>query len=554
MKAVLLLNGNARLKTKVMLFVKFRCVAAYTPEFETKAKEIRDTYNALIGEAADLKNQTKEEAGPKLIATSTFSGKLIEITNLVKYNHPNAWNSSQLNIRLVHNDNYKSPHKLIAIAQVIDDQGNSTDEWKELGTVSETSRKEHNLCSNTSIKEAQVKGELGITSEQIEAKFKQAQDYVTKVRLETALEDKNKLAAALWNVTHVSNQKGYSEYSKASVAFNIFPNQVIEQLSEFQFDELTVSGVHQPTNEWGTELNNKQVKFKVELETRKEHANYGKRVITVEGKQLGPISEKDFQLPIDTEGTGMLVPSPSTSATATTPGGKKLKITQLKNYDFCGQLFQGERVASTVGLRDKKAVATVKDKIIGTFDKEACNLLQQAGKLHIGAELLMSLTSNPPTTAILKIEPDSLKYSKTWRQNKVKQEMSQTSDAVEGITKASSHQKSPSSTTRTSDEKISQNGQAPYERDQWERAMVDAAIDSLKKVPEDSKQKRVAPLGENYIAVHNMRDKTLKILDITGDRGLIYKAEQGKAPSVCQFSLAEKQQFLNLMDRGSPHL
>jgi hypothetical protein len=518
----------------------------YTPELETKAKEIRDTYNALVGEAAALKNQAKEEPGPKVIATSSFSGKSIEITNLVKYNHPNAWDSSQLNIRLIQNDNPKLSHKLIAMAQVLDDSGNSTSEWKELGTVSEASRKEHNLRPNISIKEAKVKVELGITSEQIEAKFKQAQDYVAQVRTETAPEDEKKLAAALWHVTHASDQKGYSEYSKASVAFTIFPNPVIEQLSEFQFDELTVSGVHQPTNQWGTELNNKEVQFQVELETRENHPNYGKRVITVEGKQLGPLSEKDFQLPIGTEGTGAIAPSPSTSATATTPGGKNLKITQIKNYDFSSQIFQGERVVLAVSFRDNKAVATIGDRVIGTFDKDARHLLQQADKLHTGAELSVSLTSNPPTTATLKVEPDSLKYPETWRQNKIAREMPLPLQGyrVEDLTKAPSSQKSPSLTTSTPNEKVSQNGQSPYQRAEWERAMVDGTIDSLKKVPEDSNGKRIAPLGENYIAVHNARERTLKILDITGDRGLIYKAEQGKAPSVCQFSPAEKQQFL----------
>lgn len=520
----------------------------YLPEFETKVKEIRDTYNTLVGKATALKNQAKEEPGSKLIAASPVSGKSIEITNLVKYNHPNAWNSSQLNIRLVQNDNPKLPHKLVAMAQVLDDKGNSTDEWKKLGTVSEISIKEHNLKPNISIKQAQMKAELGITSEQLDAKFKQVQDYVAQVRTETASEEEKKLAAALWHVTHASDQKGYSEYSKASVAFSIFPNQIIEQLSEFQFDELTISGVHQPTNEWGTELNSKEVKFKVELETRENHPNNGKRVITVEGKQLGPLSEKDFQLPISTEGRGMIAHSPSTSATATTPGGKNLKITQLKNYDCFEQSFQGETVKIAVGFRDKKAVAMIGDKVIGTFDKDARNLLQQAGKLRTGAEISVSLTSNPSTTATLKIESDSLKYPEAWRQNKAGREMplSVQGDKVEDLTKVPSNQKSPSITTSSCDEKGSQNIQAPYERSQWERAMVDEAINSLKKVPEDSKGKRVATLGENYIAVHNVRDKTLRILDSTSDRGLIYKAEQGKAPSVCLFSETEKAAFKQL--------
>jgi hypothetical protein len=55
--------------------------------------------------------------------------------------------------------------------------------------------------------------------------------------------------------------------------------------------------MHQPTNEWGQELNNKTVEFTVALETRVDHPNYNKRVLLVEGKQVAPITETSYQLP-----------------------------------------------------------------------------------------------------------------------------------------------------------------------------------------------------------------------------------------------------------------
>jgi hypothetical protein len=82
------------------------------------------------------------------------------------------------------------------------------------------------------------------------------------------------------------------------------PELVAERAKEFQFDEITLAGMHQPTNEWGQNLNGKTIDFQVVLETRENHPNFNKRVILVEGKQVAPISEKDYQLPIGTEGKG----------------------------------------------------------------------------------------------------------------------------------------------------------------------------------------------------------------------------------------------------------
>ncbi|MCA1993965.1 MAG: hypothetical protein LDL41_18250, partial [Coleofasciculus sp. S288] len=770
----------------------------YTQEQENLAKEIRNTYNELIGKAVRQEEQAKKEPGPRMVVTSAKSGKQIEIAKITEYNHPNTWDSKTLNIKLVENSSktQKSPHKLLALAQVREADG-SLGTWKELGVVSTESVKEHNLKAGISLSQASVEVRLGITQEEIDAKFDKARDYVDMVRAETPASEQQSLASALWHVTHASDQKGYSEYSKASVAFSIFPNQVIEQLSEFQFDELTVSGVHQPTNEWGHALNNQEISFKVELETREEHANYGKRVITIEDKQLGPLSEKDFQLPIDTEGKGTLIPSPSTSVTAATDIGD-LKVTQLKNYDCFGQSFQGETVKIAVGFRDKKAVAMLGDKVIGTFDKDARNALKAAGKLRPGAELEATLTSNPSTTATLKIEPDSLKYPETWRQNKeasnlgnqaraknqqaaicadarrlanasqvqqrfaiasreavmnrlasvvegIRQEVTQnghnlniaalkqdiqeaqsldTSDRilqpiegavdtslplplsqgeidrtteevielaqeelasvassqeeaqaeaeaeaqkddlskqseselketiealrtqielqnqqialltqtvqdmqqalsestsnrdalnsrdssnlmgqvealskaiarsaqakpiahqlslqgykVEDLSKEAPNRELPSpqatqgssvvapernghssTSVESNGSKDTSNGKAPpnseafYQRPDWEKNMVAAAFSTLKTVAEDPNHRRVTAFGRNYVAVYNSQDKSLRILDSIGDRGLVYKAEQGKAPSVCQFSEPEKVAF-NQLSQTSP--
>jgi hypothetical protein len=147
------------------------------------------------------------------------------------------------------------------------------------------------------------------------------------------------IQSAIWHSAHASNQKGYAHYSKASCAFNIFPGNCRGTAKEFQFTDITLAGMHQPTNEWGQELNNKTVEFTVALETRVDHPNYNKRVLLVEGKQVAPITETSYQLTHRYNRQSYSHSSPGATLTATTAKGNTLKIGQLKNYDFNGQNF-----------------------------------------------------------------------------------------------------------------------------------------------------------------------------------------------------------------------
>ncbi|MBE9130090.1 hypothetical protein IQ258_29155, partial [Coleofasciculus sp. LEGE 07081] len=300
----------------------------YTPATENKAKEIVQTYNQLYKEAIALKEQAKNEPGYQLLVISATSGKQITLTNLLKYNHPSVWSSQSIAERgaVAHMDLklITKSNQLVAIAQT----PGENPRWQIVGNVSRSSITEHNLKPGMTLKGAKVELIPGITTLAVKAKFKEAQAFVEKVRTSTQLSDCSEHAAdahsmqsAIWHVAHASKQKGYANYSKASAAFNIFPEQVAERVKEFQFKELTLAGVHQPTNEWGGQLNHKTVEFEVALETRKNHPNFNKRVILVEGKQVAPLSEQSYQLPIGTKGKATLTPAPSTSCTATTAKG-----------------------------------------------------------------------------------------------------------------------------------------------------------------------------------------------------------------------------------------
>ncbi len=415
----------------------------YSAEQEAGAKTIKDTYNQYVRKAKNLEEKALTEPGPVLTATSVRTGKQIEITNLLKFDHPDVWRAKELNIRLVDNDKPtdKMPHSLIAVAMVdgVQDE-NGLPVWKHLGTVSENSVKEHSLQAGIILSSAQVELKAGIGKHQVKAIFKEANQYLQEVNAQTPEDQKGSMASALWQVCHTKNKnQEFNNSKKASVAFNTYPDQVVAQLSTLQFTELSVVGTHQPTNEhlgrnWGGE----KVPIEIVLETRADHPNYGKRVIAVEGKQLGPLQQDSPALPIGTHAEAYIVSPPSASVTATTAKGNTLKITQLQNHGWSERTWKEEQAIITIGFKDNPnphkpsiPVILVEGKVLGVLDKESADKLCQHGILKSNVAIQASLQSAPTTTAYLKVDASTLTYPESWTREKDKDVL-----APEGTTQA----------------------------------------------------------------------------------------------------------------------
>jgi len=500
----------------------------YTPAQEEIAKQIVKTYNELYSEATTLKKQANQEPGPQLIITSATSGKQLLITDLIKYNHPDVWQSETLNIKLS-----QSGKNLIASAQV----KNNPTQWKPLGKVSLQSVKSHNLQAGMTLSQAKTELTLGITPQQIKAKFQEARDFAEAIKSQYG-QQTYQIQSAIWRTAHASNQKYYEDYSKASAAFNIFPEIVAEQAKEFQFNPITLSGIYHPTNEWSQDLSNKTVNFEVALETRSDHPNFNKRMILVEGKRIAPISEKDYQLPIGTKGEGTLTPTPSATLIATTHHGNTLKIGQIGKYDFAGQNFSQVPATLTIGFINPPGkynpvpVVKIQDKVLGVIDPGDREKLKAVGLLKPGTKLNTTLQSNPSTTAILTIEPESLKYPESWIKSTDASKQAWLKENLESPSQTPENP-SPNSTNTK-----------PYERPKWEHNLVKSTLKALNNIQPDSFSRRITTMGE-YIAIYteNQQERSLRIIDGLGDRGVLYKAQQGEPPSIDNFSPVEKQQF-----------
>ena len=387
---------------------------SFTPEQEAEAKAITKTYNPLIKEALLLKEKAKQKLGPSLIATSSISDKQIEITHLLKLDPTNSpvWTASQLDIKLFENNDTSLPSPLKAVV-VSDSQGNPCEQT--IGIVSPESIKEHDLKKGMKLASAAVILTSGATSQQVDAKFTEAAQYLESVRQNTPETEQLPLAAALWSVNHARSEN--QNLKKAGVAFNAFPEQLVNQLSEFQFSNLTVVGVHQSSNEHsGRRWKGEKVQCAITFETDQNSPNHGRQIVRVEGKKLAPLSSESPVLPVGTKFEAEITSPPGAAVIATTPKGNSLKVTQIKNYDLADQEWNGESTQIQLGValnssRGSNAIAAlVGGKILGILDKESVEKLKTAQLLKPGTVLTTSLQTTFSTTAQVKVDPKTVQY------------------------------------------------------------------------------------------------------------------------------------------------
>lgn len=388
---------------------------SFTQKHETKAKEITENYNQLIKQALSLEKSVKTQSGPTLIAVSTTSGKQIKVENLLKFDPADSpvWTQSKLDIKLFPNSKNSLPHKLMAVV-VTDKLGNSC--YRPIGTVSEESVKEHNLQAGMRLTAA-CSLTPGATATQVKAKFKEAAQYLEKVQQDTLQPEHLPIAAALWHANHTRSEQP-NNLKKGSVAFNAFPDSVINQLSKLQFTNLTVVGLHQPTNEHlGRKWQAEKVQCAIAIDSVQTSPNYGKRIVAVEGRKLAPLSHESPTLPPGTQFEAEIVAPGGAAIIATTPKGNSLKITQVKNYDFANQEFNSEAAQIRIDFipnrnPSKSPLLAVKleNKVLGILDKESAAKLESVNLLKSGVTLTANLHTTPATVAYLKVDPDTVVY------------------------------------------------------------------------------------------------------------------------------------------------
>lgn len=201
------------------------------------------------------------------------------------------------------------------------------------------------------------------------------------------------------------------------------------------------------------------------------------------------------------------VSAPDVSVTATTPKGNTLKITQVQNHEWAGRNFKGESAIIKIDIQHNLPVALVEGKVLGILDEESANKLRKIDLLKPGSGLIASLQTEGAQLSPLNETPEQ-------------------------ATNASN----------TPDKETT------LERANWERRAITMALKSLETNPNNpTSETKVATFADGkYAALFNTHHQTLQILDATGERGTLYKAQKGQAAEIITFTENEKASFDSL--------
>ncbi len=368
-----------------------------------RAITIKNNYNGLIGKAIEAQKAIKK---PVLKVTSATSGQTIEVSNLKNLALIGKVDKLDIGIRSHPKENKKNRGSLRAV--IIQASGKE----ENIGIISAEQVEEFGLKHGHSLRGGAVALDLGITKAQVKSMFKQATDYLEQIRQETPESEKAALASALWDVTHTKGNRTYNK--KASVALNLFPDEVIRQLQKSPVQDLKVVGVlYSP--DYGSRIwQGETVECEIVRNPDKQYSSHSDKLVLVEGKPLAPLTSESSSFQVGTRFRASIHSPPGASVIATTSKGNSIKITQIKNFAFKEIEWKGETAKVKLGWQwikeQKKAVATIDNKVLGILDKDSTKKLENLGLVSSSATLPVSLVRSPATTADLKVDVGSITY------------------------------------------------------------------------------------------------------------------------------------------------
>ena len=378
---------------------------------EWKAKVIKNTYNALIGRAIEAEKRADK---PILKVTSATSAKTIEISNLKSFNAIARVETLDIGIRSHPEETRQNRGTLRAV--VIQENGIEQD----IGIVSAEQVKEFGLQHGNSLRGAAVALDSGITKAQVKAMFSQASDYLEKVRQETPESEKSAIASALWNVCHTKGKDGYNK--KATVALNLFPEEVIKQLEKSPVQNLTAVGVLH-SGEYSDRIwKGETVNCEIVKNPGRKYKSHSEKIVLVEGKPLAPLTIESSSFQVGTKFKASITTPLGASVMATTPLGNSIKIGEIKNGAYPRVNWKGESTKIKLGWQTikgkQKAVALLEGKRLGVLDENSTKAIEAKGFVTSERTLPVTLVRSPATTADLKVDLNTVVYP--WQKQEIK--------------------------------------------------------------------------------------------------------------------------------------
>jgi hypothetical protein len=409
---------------------QFRPLFADVP-FTDQQKERMERYkaerNGLLSVAFRLKKDAEKNPGPRAVLVSP-SGREIEIVGIETSDHPLALKRQPKPISIARDD--KRWERYVVLSPVpgkVDKAGEPL--YLTLGYLSDTSAKEHRETLARLIDKGKGRAELGtlrverltpgIGKDEVSAAFDAVREFDTRTRESLPPEDIPSLASALWSLVHArtsgTEESKDSDYREATVAFALFSPEIQTRLDTLQFKELTV-GEFRLHEHRDRRFAGESHPVRVDFIADPNDPNHNSRVVRLEDKILGPLSDQSPHLPVGTTASASLHTPLGAGAIASLPDGATFKIGSLKNYPHALTDFRGLETSLTIDrlASPGKApvfVARLDGHILGEIrDKDSKELLSKRSLLREQIEIAVRLDRESPSIVRLDVDPATVVY------------------------------------------------------------------------------------------------------------------------------------------------
>ncbi|MGB3756504.1 MAG: hypothetical protein WBA07_09050 [Rivularia sp. (in: cyanobacteria)] len=396
----------------------------FTTEQKKQAQEIKTNYNSLVKQWIQLEQRKKLEPGPYLVITSPTSGKKLEITNLINFEiakNPNFWKFKQLTFEIAsRKPTKKMPHPLFVRAKFTTSDGNNIS--IPVGTLSFRSIKEHQLKPGMLVEKGNVEFHFGVSDRMIDALKQQLKEYVESIGSNTPTGEKLQLAAAIHDVSHTEENYKYSGKRRASVAFAVFPSEVINQLKELQFTQMRIIGTQ--FNEYADRnFSGERVPIQFEDGSHPRDNTKTARWVRLEGKKFGTINAQSPALLAGCEAYATVTSAPTKSVIVTSLKNpdNKLQIDSVDKYETVNRQWRDVQTSITLEVhkidsrKPPTVYAKVDNRILGIVNKKSVNFLQQKlaaiGRPIQGFTFSGTINNAPASYADIIVDPTTVKYS-----------------------------------------------------------------------------------------------------------------------------------------------
>ncbi|WP_289791708.1 putative molybdenum carrier protein [Chlorogloeopsis sp. ULAP01] len=406
----------------------------FTYEQRLQANLAKREFDREFNNATRYSQRKKVEKGPSA-SIDIGNGKKLDVTNLLRYDHPLIWNAQKITLKVSEIPAEKcskdKPHRYRVYAQINDETENGKPKFRTLGTVSkeqEAKLQELGITPNQEITSTKISFQPELSEGQIKLMYQKAYQIAEDFYNSIPDDQKLRMAAATWAVSttrETSNSRGQSEIEQeverqkkvSNFVFATFIDKIIKQIYTLQFTGFTLTGYNRtseiikPENQGQLQ----EIRFNISEQVDNKGNTVIKDVIEVKNPETGDyetfanINATDGKLHIGTTATGTIEKGEVYTATVTAkiPGLPEVsfEVKELQKFQYKDQRFNGEQVNLTIvqgKLEREDYVITFqngsKEEKLGTLSKESVKVGIEAGWLaekpgQKGQQLKLKITS-----------------------------------------------------------------------------------------------------------------------------------------------------------------